>query len=193
MKTFTLIRHGEPEIMSTEKAFSIKSGSQIGPLIKAYDLCGVVFGRHDTSELPEIIRNADFVLSSSLRRTQDSLRMLGCEKFTSMEIFDEAHLPWQMPSWIRLPVAIWALFLRLIWAVGYRSNCESIAHFKERMNKAAYIIEKLFQEHQNIVLLGHGLVNLTLSRILINREGWRCASGKPFLGSYWSKTCLYKE
>lgn len=182
MIRITLLRHGKP-------AFEFKGnirGGDLGGIAQAYDLSGIV----DTppSETVTVVQGAALVVCSHLKRSLESAKALGFSDVSVTDkLFGETAIPHFAGGAIPLPVSVWIVVLRLMWLLGFSRNGESLSNAKRRANQAAARLVELAEEHQDVLLVGHGLMNHFIAKEL--REcGWRgpsrLARGYWGFGSY---------
>jgi len=172
-----LLRHGKPE-------FELKGsarGKDLGGIAKSYDLSGVV--GHPPKETIEAIKGEKYVVCSHLVRSVDSAKALGCfEVHVSDSLFSETAIPYFSSGSIHLPISVWIVVLRLMWIFGFSRNGESMINARKRAKQAATKLVELAEEHQNVLLVGHGFINLFIAKEL-RKIGWH-GPAKPGRG-YW--------
>jgi broad specificity phosphatase PhoE len=127
---------------------------------------------------------ADVFISSKLKRTKDSFRLLGVKEFSSLELLNEAELPSGFLKRLKMPFIFWGILIRLSWMAGLKINSESYKDFKVRIQKVAVHLEAISMNSNNIVVMGHGMVNWQLKKELTKRK-WRRVSNHGGR-SYWS-------
>ncbi len=182
MIRITLLRHGKP-------AFELKGnirGGDLGGIARSYDLSGIV----DTppSETVTVVQGASFVVCSHLKRSLESAKALGfSEVRVTDKLFGETAIPHFTGGAIPLPVSVWVVVLRLMWLLGFSRNGESLSNARRRANQAAARLVELAEEHQDVLLVGHGLMNHFIAKEL-RKCGWqgpsRLARGYWGFGSY---------
>lgn len=174
----TLLRHGKP-------AFELKGNAKakdLGAIARSYDLSGIV----DTPprETVEAVRGGQLVVCSHLTRSIESAKALG---FSVVHVEDALFCETAIPHFGRgsvpLPVAVWLMALRMLWLFGFSRNDESLADTRKRARQAAERLVRLAEEHRNILLVGHGLMNRFIAQEL-KKSGWRgpSAPGKGYWG-----------
>jgi broad specificity phosphatase PhoE len=182
MIRITLLRHGKP-------AFELKGnirGEDLGEVARSYDLSGIV----DTppSETVTVVQGAPFVVCSHLKRSLESARALGFSDVrVTDKLFGETAIPHFARGAIPLPVSVWIVALRLMWLLGFSRNGESLTNTRKRANHAAARLVELAEEHQDVLLVGHGLMNHFIAKEL-RKCGWhgpsRLSRGYWGFGSY---------
>ena len=88
-----------------------------------------------------------------------------------------------------MPVTVWLVLYRLIWLFGYSQNGESYAAANNRADAAASKLMTLAEEHDKVVLIGHGLMNRIIAkRLCINNWTGPTSPGKKYweFGIYYS-------
>lgn len=161
-----LVRHGKP-------SFELKGYVQakaLSEIAKSYDLSGIV--GDPPAETVLAVQGSLFIVCSHLTRSVESARALG---FSDVHIrdplFRESRVPHFGKGSISLPVSVWIVLLRLLWLFGFSSNGESFSNAKIRAKQAALRLIELAEEHQDILLVGHGFINHFISKEL-KIAGW---------------------
>lgn len=173
----TLLRHGKP-------AFELKGkvrAKDLGEIARSYDLSGIA--DVPPKETVEAAQGSCFVVCSHLERSLDSAKALGCSEIhLSDALFCETAIPHFDSGSITLPVGVWAVILRLLWLFGFSRNGESFADARKRARHAAVRLAELADEHQHVLLVGHGFINHFIAKEL-KKNGWSGPS-KPGQG-FW--------
>lgn len=173
----TLLRHGKPvvDLSGTARA------GELGKIARAYELSSIV----DKPPLETLaaLQHHTIVLCSDLPRSVESALALGLQEIYSPQpLFREAALPHFSGGSIALPISAWLTILRLLWLAGYAQNGEAYAHTKIRARKATAKLVELAAEHQNVLLVGHGVINYLIAKELL-ANGW-LGPAKPG-NRYW--------
>jgi hypothetical protein len=176
LKTITLIRHGKPEACKRYPFTSIVSGLDIQNFINDYNNCNLL-----NTTVPQylqcVLNEGDFFVSSNLKRARDSFELLGVHAYDVSDLFAEAELPYGILNNLRMPLFLWAFFLRMVWYLGFTKNCESFVDFKKRTKEANTYLQKKFDHYDNVVIMAHGFVNMLLEKELLN-DNWARVEGK---------------
>jgi broad specificity phosphatase PhoE len=177
MMQITLLRHGKP-------AFELKGsvrGKDLGMIAKSYDLSDIV--GTPPRKTVAAIQGEHFVVCSHLPRSVESAKALG---YTEVHIRDPLYCETAIPHFsggsIPLPIGFWIIILRLMWLFGFSRNGESLADARRRARRATTRLIELAEEHQNVLLVGHGFINYLIANEL-RKGGWNGPS-KPGRG-YW--------
>jgi broad specificity phosphatase PhoE len=160
-----LIRHGKP----TSAKNLLLSASEYTKWIRRYNLSDV-----SSQSRPETI-NKDiesyYLISSDYKRAIHSTEIytgrnpdLISPLFKEMEI-PRYKLPFTLKAWS------WVYLCRVLWMLGLKGPFESYRLAKKRSVLAAEQLITLAQENGNVVLFGHGYMNLHIRRVLI-KQGW---------------------
>lgn len=147
-------------------------GSEIIKFINDWNTCELSSVNVVSREVGSVIHDADKCISSELKRSIESFRLLGVKEFESSTLLNEAALPHGFPDTIKLPLAIWGLLIRILWFSGYKKNVESYREFKERIRKAYNYVNTFANDFYNIAVIGHGLTNMQLKKEM-RRDNWR--------------------
>lgn len=173
-----LMRHGKPDLTDTKPLAS----HEFHQWIRAYNsapLCAESTPRDDAKK---IASECVLVVCSHLRRSQESAQRLGVAIAHSDEIFREMEMPHGKLYLPKLLPAVWALFFRCLWFMGYARNSETFRAARGRAALAAQQLQALAQQHESVLFIGHGLLNRFVAKEL-RRNGWR-GSANPSR-RYW--------
>lgn len=181
----TLLRHGKPtaQLEGYIKAEALKE------LAKAY-------AESEISDTPPpqsiaLAKHCNIVVCSDLTRSVTSAKALGIdEPFLIDSVFKETTLPHFNHGKLRLPIGLWLGLLRLMWLLGYAQNGESFRAAKARARIAAQQLIQLAQEHDTVLLVGHGVFNHLIAKELL-RNHW--LSNTPSPRKYWEFSGYTKD
>ena len=130
-----------------------------------------------------------FILSSTLRRTQDSVRILGNSVNESNALFNEAQIPLLHGHLIKLKPTSWLVLFRIFSLVGFGRWAVTLKETKMQAKEASRVLLKRSEEHDKIILVGHGVMNWFIRKELLASE-WK-SEGKDAHGN-WGMTVLSK-
>ncbi len=119
--------------------------------------------------LPLDFPKADIYMSSKLKRSIKSIKLLGKKADIIDQSFNEADLPYANLKLIKLPAKIWAIIFRIAWLFGYSNHSESYNDAKKRAILATDILIKHHKNNQTILLIGHGIMNRLILKVLKSR------------------------
>ncbi len=177
MMRITLVRHGKP-------AFELKGNvraKDLGRIAKSYDLSGIA--DIPPRETLAVVRGNNFIVCSHLTRSIESAKALGCSEVHAKDpLFRETAIPHFVSGSITLPIRVWVVALRLMWLFGFARNGESLENLRKRARQAAARLIALAEEHDSVLLVGHGFINHFIAKEL-QKSGWLGPS-KPGRG-YW--------
>ena len=160
-----LLRHGAVDIKEDKSLDS----QEFQKWVLEYDNCSI---KKDDYIKPDIFTLPRYIVCSSLKRTKETIEMFG-EKVTYSDIlFDEAKISTPMCKGLCFKPKTWLVLLRIAWLFGYTKNCESYEQTKQRAKKATTKLIELAQEHDNIVLCGHGVFNRFIRKELLIKS-WK--------------------
>ena len=171
-KLITIIRHGMPEAHNKYSNWTILRGSDLSEFINDWNNCELSLENKISDKLRVTIDDSDFFVTSKLRRTIDSSRLLGIMKADTSELLNEAELPHGFLKNIRMPVILWGGVIRLAWVFGLRMNAESYKEFKTRIKKACTYISLQSVKSNHIAVIGHGFANMQIKKEL-KRNKWK--------------------
>ena len=167
MKQITLIRHAKVDIDNSQKI----NASSLSKWVEEYDSAPIHTESLPTKETIKHVQSADVVLTSTLKRAIDSAKVLGVEIHESHSIFNEAGIPKINIPLLKLKPKTWLVILRLMLLLGLGKKDSSLNASKAQAREAAKKLATLFDEHDNVVLVGHGGMNWLIGKQLI-KEGW---------------------
>jgi len=180
--TITLIRHGKPAI--TPQGWI--SSSDLSQVISHYQSARIAGDSFPPEDVQVLVQSAKLVFTSDLPRAMHSAQILEPTILPiSNPIFREVEFWLECPINIRLPFHAWIFLDRLLLSLGYSPHSQSQANNKERVRKAARLLEQQSHETGSVVLVGHGITNLFIAREL-KKRGW-CGPQTPKL-KHWGCT-----
>lgn len=185
-KTITLIRHCRPAIYEQYSLLSFLSGADFNCFIDNYNNCDLSVSKLPIT-LKNIVKDGDCFISSNLKRTKESFKLLRIDNFEATDLLNEAELPSGIMLKYRMPLFCWLFLFRTIWYLGCNVRCESFAEFKVRIKKAIRFIQKRVENNNNIVIMSHGFVNLLLEKELL-KNNWTKMKNKNSSGFLSYKT-----
>lgn len=156
-----LLRHGKPEV----KLKGFLNAAEIKQMVAAYQNSAI----QDASpqHLYEKFSHY-YVVCSDLPRSLQSADKIGFQRVDYKDsLFSEADLPHFDRGKVSLPVTVWLILLRVMWLFGFKRNGESFKQAKNRAQIAAIKLVTLAEEHENIILVGHGLMNRLIAKRLL--------------------------
>lgn len=186
MPKIILMRHGEVDIAWKGKVTS----KDFPEWIKTYNSASVLRNASPGSGVLEIIYSADAIVCSQLRRSVDSVGLAGQKPLESNTLFDEAGLPSFPAPFPKLSPKIWAVLFRLLWLGGFSKNSESLKEAKKRALNAASYLDECSREHGTVLLMGHGVMNRLIARMLAKR-GW--VNTKKLQNIHWGYGVFEKK
>ncbi len=162
-----LFRHGEPLDLAKEPI----SANDLGLWIAQYDSGSIKAESNPTKLALAIASESKLLISSDLRRSRDSADRLSTgQSVRQNALFKEAGLPYSNHKTLKLTPQIWIVVFRVLWYLGYAKGSESRTAVKVRAAIAAKELISLAREHQNIVLVGHGIFNRFIARELLRQD-----------------------
>jgi broad specificity phosphatase PhoE len=180
----TLIRHGRSLLIENDRITYL----EFNKWVKKYDHNGVFEESTYPSNTIKKAREAKLVITSDLNRAIQSAKLLNPDVLAIQDpIFRETELPTDSIKILNLKLrpSTWAVILRVIWFAGYSNDCESLMNAKIRAKQAAQRLINYAAEYDSIVIVGHGIFNMLISKELA-KLGWK---GKRKRGAkHWNST-----
>ena len=181
-----IMRHGQPIINLTAMKKRQITPYKLGKVIREYEITDLNFSSKPCLKSLERAKNCSIALSSDMLRATSSIRMLGIENKSIVDPdIRESDLPyvtWRKPHF---SLFIWCMIFRILWLFGFKSNGESIKVAKKRAEKCANKLQELAQEHEQVLLVGHGIFNRLIAHRL-KKNGWK--STEETGEDYWAYT-----
>lgn len=185
----SLIRHGKSQLIENDKIIF----AEFKKWVEKYDFNGVFEETIYPKVTIEKVATAKVVVTSDLKRSIISASLLKPKtKTISDPLFRETELPTLANPTILFNVKLkpnnWAVILRLLWFSGYSIECESFSKAKLRAKKASQQLIEYANEHESVVLVGHGFFNMLIAKEL-QKMGWK---GKRKAGAkHWNCTTYF--
>lgn len=165
-----IARHGKPalsrKVRLTWREFRAWWGK--------YDEGGLAENQKIPKKIQAIARDADVLVSSSLRRARETAYLLrGRDADMVDEVFVEAPLPPPHLPFLKLRPKAWGTLARICWFWGFPDDTENVHDGRRRASRAADILEKHASGGKTVVLTAHGWFNRMIKTHLL-RRGWVC-------------------
>jgi len=184
-----LVRHGKPE--KFDKKITV---NQLQDWVQQYNSAELDSACKPSSSLLEIAKQS-YIIASDLKRSVRSAQLL-CDTPSSAvihsghSIYREIDLPnLRFPS-PKMSPRTWIAFLRILWLFGLSKQCESFQSVKKRAKFAVSQLEQAAQQHDSVMLIGHGLFNRFIAKVLLQQKWFGPAS----LGNqYWDYAVFKKQ
>lgn len=185
MKKITFIRHAKVDldISTPVTAKMLKSWED------EYNCAPIMQDIPQDEALYLAFDEADHILSSTLKRTQDSIVILGSSVDESNALFNEAQIPTLHGHFVKLKPTSWLILFRLLSLVGFGRWAVTFKETKAQAKEASRVLVERSKEHDNIILVGHGVMNWLIRKELLALE-WQ-SEGKDAHGN-WGMTVLSK-
>ena len=167
MMKITLIRHGKVDIDNSRRI----GASSLPEWVNAYDTAPIHPDSIPLQKTADDVQEADFVMTSSLRRAIDSANILGVKIDEQNALFNEAAVPHANIPFLKLKPKSWLVILRLMSLAGFGKKDASLKASKAQAKEAAERLRELSLEYDHIVLVGHGGMNWLIRQVLV-KEGW---------------------
>ena len=173
-----LIRHAKPNL---EKKF-LSSADEAQNYIENYNKAPI---QHiDSNQVKIDINRSHQIYCSSLPRSQETALSLFGDSYVivSDSIFREFELKIvHANSIVKLPLDLWKGVSRLLWLFACNDEgIESYKEAKERVVVSVNNLEKLANQEETAILVGHGMINAAISKEL-RKRGWKVVQKKGHL------------
>jgi len=168
VKTIVLLRHGEVNVDNNTKI----SAYQFKDWINKYNNSNIRHKIPNKNKVKSILDKADIILASKLKRSIQSIEIFKKTAYEKHNIFNEAQIPYSTWTTIKFTPKLWLIIFRTLWFFGYSKNSKSLKETKILANEAAIKLITLTNSNNYIVLVGHGIMNRLISKVLI-KKGWK--------------------
>ena len=176
MSRIILVRHGTPDWDFRTPI----AGAALGRWLEGERDAALTAAQSPSAELREVVRGARCVMTSTLRRAIDSARFLFPSVAPTIDArFAEPSLPCAVRSRLRFRPGLWTGLVRTAWFCGWTPGVESFSAARRRARDAAQALVALAADGGDVVLVGHGLMNLLLAARL-RTTGWVGPRLRPF-------------
>ena len=160
-----LMRHGKPILPTVGWLTPV----EMKQWIVNYDLSEVEVDGIPIASLTAA-NSASVIVTSTAARALSSVAALGHTAAVADAVFCEAQLPFALWRFPRLSPFVWAAFFRLLWFFGYARDADSIQATMARASAATQQLV-LLAEKNDVLLVGHGIMNRLISKELF-ALGW---------------------
>lgn len=178
-----LVQHGKPAVWSAPKYARMIPGREFAQFLEDYNHTGINSNVAPPVTLVAAAANMNVLFCSSLFRAVQSFRTLAPDRQVLTDpVFNEAAFPSGFNTAVFFPPIIWMIISRTLWRIGFSQEVESYKDTLKRAKNAAKILHEAALQHQKVMLLGHGLMNVLIRKELCS-SGWKF-SGRPSF-SFW--------
>ena len=188
MKKIILLRHAKVDIDTSTKidSFALKQW------VKEYDHAPIIpLSKEPTQEIRVLAKDADIVLTSTLRRAKDSAKELEVKIEEESALFNEAAIPEAKIPYIKLKPKTWLAILRIFLLLGLGKKEVSFNASKQMAQNAASKLLEYAKEHNTVLLVGHGGMNWLIRKVL-EKQGWR-VEGKASNRNWGATFLIFDE
>ncbi len=163
--------------------------SKLQDWVKKYDISGICKDSKPTQKTIELAQGSDVVLTSSLKRTQLSAKMLSLNIDEENSLFNEAKIPKIDIPFLKLPPMRWLLIIRVLSFFSFGKIGLSLKESKLQAQQASLKLLVFSNKYNKVLLFGHGGMNWLIRKELL-KDGWRLKE-KPS-NKNWGTTILVK-
>jgi hypothetical protein len=183
VKKITFIRHAkvDMDVNTPISARMLKSWEN------AYNSAPINQEIPQDENVHQAFTTVDYVVCSTLRRTSDSVELLGISVDESNALFNEATIPTLQGTRLKLKPTNWLVLFRILSLFGIGRWARTFKQTKEDARSATQRLLEISQEHRHIILMGHGVMNWMIRKEL-KKKGWK-SKGKDAHGN-WGVTTL---
>lgn len=186
MKQIILIRHAKVDIENTTKIVA----SALKEWVEMYDVAEIHPDSNPSQETIDMVQHADLVVTSTLKRAINSVKVLGVDIYEQNTVFNEAKIPDIGIPLLKFKPKRWLAIFRVLSLFGLGKKGTSLKASKQQAKEASQRLLELAEKHESIILVGHGGMNWLLRKELL-RQGWKLESNPS--NKNWGMTVLRKE
>jgi len=180
----TLVRHAKVLINSNKKV----DINGFREWLKNYNIAPID-ATLPTNEVVNIIKNSNYIATSSLKRAKESLKIIGFKANEESVIFKELEVITPNIKLIKLSPKNWLILFRILMIFGLKDKQISLKKAKLRAKEATKYLITLAGRHNNITLLAHGAINHLIAKEL-EKEGFKLINK---IGKHSNWSCkIYK-
>ena len=150
----------------------MRYANELKSVVEEYDQASIEEQILNHEELQRVANEVAFFVSSGLRRSLDSLALLGKKADYIDKLFAEVESPYTQRKIMKLPIYTWGFWFKLVWSLGYSGGSRSYKDSKADALEASMKLERFAKEHASVLLLGHGLKNMLIVKAL-KKRGWQ--------------------
>ena len=161
------MRHAKVKIEST----GALDASAMNRWLEAYDTAEIEMALPEDKNVKDLIEESHFLVCSQLPRTASSFKVLGKSADLHDAVFDEIEIPSVTIPWLTLSPKLWLTMIRLLSLLGVGRYGRSLQKSRVRAERAADRLIALAEEHERVLLLGHGAMSWLTVKVLKQR-GW---------------------
>ena len=162
-----IVRHAKVKIES----IGALDASAMNRWLEAYDAAEIETVLPEEESMKHLVEESRFLVCSQLPRTSASLKVLGKSADLHDAVFDEIEIPFVTIPWLRLSPKLWLTMIRLLSLAGVGRYGRSLQQSRVRAERATERLIALAEEHERVLLLGHGAMNWLIVKVLKQR-GW---------------------
>jgi broad specificity phosphatase PhoE len=186
MLELTLMRHGVPKCDHRARV----RGRDFAAWVDSYESAPLDQQCAPPAALCRHAAEVSCIVTSQLRRAIESAALVAPTRSVLNDpLFNEAGLPTHIPFRFALRPGHWDALARVAWMAGWSPGAETFAEASARAVRAADRLVELANTHGSVLLIGHGMLNTLICRVL-RRNGW-IGSGSP--RSYWGMVVLRRQ
>lgn len=155
-----------------------------------YDAAGIRADSIPPASTVEVVRSADLVIASDMRRAIESAERLTSGPVEISPLVRETPTPF--PEWtrIRMPRRLWDIATGIRWGWWVITGTEALQDDWERVTKAVHWLDDVSNQYEHIAVVCHGNVRRLLAIQLV-RLGWR-GDGHRRSYRHWTVWTLLK-
>lgn len=166
VKEIVFIRHAK---VAMDSSMPIHANS-LKRWEEAYNSAAIVTALPDPEVVEQVMR-ADYVVCSGLKRSIDSVILLGAKINEKNPLFNEATIPELKGRWIKMKPVYWLLLFRTLSFLRVGRWARKLNETKTDAKNAAKRLQVLATQYDRVVLVGHGVMNWLIRKEL-KRIGW---------------------
>ncbi len=174
-----IVRHGKPDVPEFGKI----SADEFGLWITAYNQARLDSKFSPPKKVIEIANQCNVVICSDLPRSIESAHLLGVKDIDYIQaLFREVELPYIRLLSPPLSPAVWAVFFRVLWFMGYAGTCEPLSTARQRASIAANSLHDKAKSAKSVLFVGHSILNSFIAKELL-AKGWQGSAS--MLSKHW--------
>jgi len=167
-KTIILMRHGKVDINTEVSIDSLAMQAWV----EEYDKAPLSKESLPSQKSIDSVHSAKYVVSSELKRANESANVLKVQVDEYNALFNEADIPAVKIPFLKFRPKIWLIILRFLLLFRLGKMNDSFQLSQKRAKKSAESLVKQAEVSERVALIGHGGMNWLISQELLKR-GWK--------------------
>jgi len=152
-----IMRHGKPDVSALSDKVSSK---QLVQCMEIYRNCGILDGDQAEDDSIKLFRQFEAIVVSDLKRSVESALLFSSHQALIIDpVFREIEDTFLPVPFFKLTPLAWGKIFILLWFVGIFRFNKAFKEGKVRAKICAKKLVELAEQHEKVLLVGHGFMN----------------------------------